>query len=853
MITFERKKKQFTAITLEQTQTEVSWAASKSGIPLPIVQELKTEFSTQDRWEAAGYTVSVQPASGFVLQHGKLVNTKTDGQGFTADIQVRVNNADTAHTPSSATVYRITVQPAAEPVNTVKIVNGGSTYTAEKTGNNYTIHIPHGVSYTESDIQVELAAAALYNKTIALKSGSPSSLGSTTGSEQQYTITVNAVDGSLHKEYGLTIKRDKNHRAFLKKITVNGTAITKGTAPFEHGHIDYTSWPVELLSSQDKAVIAADIEENTTDVQHNSTGATVNITPPPETTVIPQGGSQLFTITVTPELTTKPNRAYTIKIIRAKSATVTFKAEGDVPSGFTMQATVRDKTPPVSASASGSHTGTIVAENGDSIDFTAQWHDNPAQPVVHKWENADASSTNRTHASVNGLTAPRTVILRFKQIDLRPNTMVIGSDKTTPSDIGYHENTLSYELKWAERKTVDIMIEMKQQQEGMKIRVERAGYAAQPNKVVDEIADTKELSTMLQSEDINPTGETNLTITLSYKDYYPVKIYTVKLKPKPADTAQPLGLRDEDFTAIQINSSGSQNFPSKNGTTKKIPAHSFTVCKYEVTYNLWYEVRKKTVVDTNPYKYNFDTGKEAGTTNKRAPKLTNQPVTNINWKDAVVWCNAVSELEGKQPCYKKGSQVIKKPSEIGTLSDVICDFTANGYRLLSDEEWEFAARLRLPDGNEISGESVTVNGTVYGYTKDGWPSGGTAAMTDNAHGKSTAEKVAWGGKYSNSQGDMPGAGRCHKVGTAGKPDNGDSSESGSGAKNALGLYDMSGNIAEFCWNKPVQQTSKARIRGGSVDKISSNFREIGGVEAFKDVPPNGDRLTGFRICRTITP
>ncbi|MFB0536326.1 MAG: formylglycine-generating enzyme family protein, partial [Anaerolineae bacterium] len=114
----------------------------------------------------------------------------------------------------------------------------------------------------------------------------------------------------------------------------------------------------------------------------------------------------------------------------------------------------------------------------------------------------------------------------------------------------------------------------------------------------------------------------------------------------------------------------------------------------------------------------------------------NRPVMSVTWYDAVAYCNWLSEKEGLSPCY----------SGKGKLTQ--CDFSANGYRLPTEAEWEYAAR-----GGQKS----------QGYTYAG---------SDNP------DDVAWYRGNSGSQ--------THPVGQK--------------QPNELGLYDMSGNLWEWCWD-----------------------------------------------------
>jgi len=256
----------------------------------------------------------------------------------------------------------------------------------------------------------------------------------------------------------------------------------------------------------------------------------------------------------------------------------------------------------------------------------------------------------------------------------------------------------------------------------------------------------------------------------------------------------------------EVGRSSSPGNYDEDEVQQKVTVSSFYMSKYEVTQKEYLEVMR-----TNPSFFKAPNNR---------PLELGRPVENVSWWDAIEYCNSRSRNEGLSPAYTINAG-------IGNNRKVTWNRNATGYRLPTEAEWEYACRAgtttRFNTGNNITVDQANIEkGNIANNVLD-----------------------------INDMKDM--------IITV---------HVGLYAPNAWDLYDMHGNVAEWCWDWYDFRPNRAQpnpalsdgdyayrvIRGGSWFNFPNDLRsayrqESWGGGGYGYMPDKKDYRVGFRVVR----
>jgi formylglycine-generating enzyme len=292
---------------------------------------------------------------------------------------------------------------------------------------------------------------------------------------------------------------------------------------------------------------------------------------------------------------------------------------------------------------------------------------------------------------------------------------------------------------------------------------------------------------------------------MSHKRNVPILILTVVMGVISACSKEPVNTETAgtnpdsgtDHNLVLVKGGNFVNTKS-NLYGKRASIADFYIGKYEVTQQEWAEV-----MGSNPSKFKGD----------------NLPVEMVSWYDCVEYCNKRSRKEGLNPYYiiHKDTKDQRNKADIDTVKWMVTSQPeANGYRLPTEAEWEYAA-----GGGQVS--------KSYSYS-----------------GSNDLQEVGW---YWRNSGDSILAGGW--LWPTIENNHCKSKPVGSKKPNELGLYDMTGNVREWCddWYEDFEMPAGlVRVQRGCGWMSAEDFCVIAYRGSFEANGVGPDQ--GFRLCRS---
>ena len=266
---------------------------------------------------------------------------------------------------------------------------------------------------------------------------------------------------------------------------------------------------------------------------------------------------------------------------------------------------------------------------------------------------------------------------------------------------------------------------------------------------------------------------------------------------------------------------------TNEGGSDELPLHTATLSGFYmdtnlVSYTLWQQVYQWAITNG----YSFD--------NAGSGEATNHPVQFLNWHDCVKWCNARSEKEGLMPAYYTSASQTNVYRMGQTNLDSVSVKWNEGYRLPTEAEWEKAARGGVSGHRFPWSDADTINWSRANYYAS------PESPSYDVNPASGYDTNFTSGVYAYT------------------------SPVGSFAPNGYGLYDMAGNLWEWCWDwydsghyslspstdpRGAVSGSCRVLRGGSWGYYATATRcasRLGTV-----VPGYGSVVSGFRCVRGL--